>query len=241
MLEVGGLRVIDRALRQLARAQVPRVVIATDGAIALPKWLAPTVEVRPLSSDDELPARLQGLEAELGQPLALRADVVRVRANHYDGGLRVVDEPSRVAAEDAIFKDLLRGDLGLVARHINKKVSFWITRRYLLPLADHAEPGHARRRPPRPLRRASSSRPAARSASCWASCSRSFSRSSTAATASSRACASSRRRSASGSTPSSTTSSTWRWSRPSASACARRRLAGDNDIWLRRSAPARCC
>ncbi len=131
VLQVGGLRVIDRALRQLARAQVPRVVIVTDGAIALPKWLAPTVEIRQVANDGELATRLLGLEAELGQPLALRADVVRVRANNYDGGLRVVDEPSRVAAEDAIFNDLLRGDLGLVARHINKKVSFWITRRFL--------------------------------------------------------------------------------------------------------------
>ena len=131
VLQVGGLRVIDRALRQLARQKVPRVVIATDGAIALPKWLAPTVEIRQLANDGELATRLIGLEAELGQPYTLRADVVRVRANNYDGGLRVVDEPSRVAAEDAIFKDLLRGDLGLVARHINKKVSFWITRRFL--------------------------------------------------------------------------------------------------------------
>ncbi len=131
VLEVGGLRVIDRALRQLARQQVPRVVIATDGAIALPSWLAPTVEVRQFPPDAELAACLLGLEAELGHPVALRADVVRVRANHYDGGLRVVDEPSRVAAEDAIFKDLLRGDLGLVARHINKKISFSITRRFL--------------------------------------------------------------------------------------------------------------
>ena len=56
---------------------------------------------------------------------------MRVRANHYDRGLRVVDEPSRVAAEDAIFNDLLRGDLGLVARHINKKISFRITRHLL--------------------------------------------------------------------------------------------------------------
>jgi phosphatidylglycerophosphate synthase len=131
VLQVCGLRVIDRALRQLARQKVPRVVIVTDGAIALPTWLAPTVEIRQLSHDGDLATRLIGLEAELGQPIALRADVVRVRANNYDGGLRVVDEPSRVAAEDAIFNDLLRGDLGLVARHINKKVSFWITRRFL--------------------------------------------------------------------------------------------------------------
>src|SRR5882724_1434325 len=91
VLQVGGLRVIDRALRQLARQQVPRVVIATDGAIALPPWLATNVEVRQFAPDGELATRMLGLEAELGQPVTLRADVVRVRANHYDGGLRVVD------------------------------------------------------------------------------------------------------------------------------------------------------
>ena len=132
VLEVGGLRVIDRALRQLGRAQVPRVVIATDGAIALPEKRDPSVEVRRFDpGDNDAATRMVGLEAEFGQPVVLRADVVRVRANNYDGGLRVVDEPSRVAAEDAIFKDLLRGDLGFVARHINKRVSFWFTRRYL--------------------------------------------------------------------------------------------------------------
>ena len=132
VLEVGGLRVVDRALRQLERAGVPRVVIASDGAIALPPRLPPGAEVRELPHGPGEPASaLAVLEAELGQPPVLAADVVRVRANRFDGGLRVIDEPSRLAAEDAIFADFLRGDLGLVARHINKKISFWITRNYL--------------------------------------------------------------------------------------------------------------
>jgi phosphatidylglycerophosphate synthase len=45
--------------------------------------------------------------------------------------VRVVDEASRRKAEDAIFAELLRGDLGLVARWLNKPLSFRITR-YLL-------------------------------------------------------------------------------------------------------------
>jgi CDP-L-myo-inositol myo-inositolphosphotransferase len=43
----------------------------------------------------------------------------------------VTDENSRKQAEDAVFAQLLRGDLGIVARHLNKPVSFRITR-YLL-------------------------------------------------------------------------------------------------------------
>jgi len=132
VLQVGGLRVIDRTLRQLERAGVPRVVIASDGAIALPSRLPPGAEVRELPhGPGETAAALAVLEAELGQPPLCPADVVRVRANRFDGGLRVSDEPSRRAAEDAIFADFLRGDLGWVARHINKKISFWITRNYL--------------------------------------------------------------------------------------------------------------
>jgi phosphatidylglycerophosphate synthase len=132
VLKVAGLRVIDRTLRQLERAGVPRVVIASDGAIALPSRLPPATEVRDLPHGPGEPAgALAVLEAELGQPPLCPADVVRVRGNRFDGGLRVTDEPSRRAAEDAIFADFLRGDLGWVARHINKKISFWITRNYL--------------------------------------------------------------------------------------------------------------
>jgi phosphatidylglycerophosphate synthase len=46
----------------------------------------------------------------------------------------VVDEPSRREAEDAIFAELLRGDLGLVARWLNKPISFRITRHLLCRL-----------------------------------------------------------------------------------------------------------
>jgi phosphatidylglycerophosphate synthase len=137
VLKVGGLRVVDRALRQLERQGVPRIVIVSDGSIELPSGALPAsaashVEVRRLDDGaGEIAGRLMALEAELGHPVVLGADEVRVRANRFDGALRVSDEATRRAAEDAVFNDLLRGDLGLVARHINKKVSFWITRNYL--------------------------------------------------------------------------------------------------------------
>jgi phosphatidylglycerophosphate synthase len=131
-LKVGGLPVVDRALHQLGRLTGTRVVVASDGTVALPAQLPVNIEVRRLdATDGELVARLAGLEAELRHPVVLGADVVRVRAQDFEGGLRVVDEATRRAAEDAIFADLLRGDLGLVARFINKKVSFRITRDYL--------------------------------------------------------------------------------------------------------------
>ena len=54
----------------------------------------------------------------------------------------VHDEPSRRRAEDAVFAELLRGDLGLVARRLNKPISFRITRYLLCRLPAHPQPGH---------------------------------------------------------------------------------------------------
>lgn len=131
-LVVAGLPVVERAIKQLGRLGSTRVVVASDGAVALPGQLPANVTVRPLAGD---PAQaLAALQAELGQPLVLGADVVRPQTRRFDGGLRVVDEGTRRQAEDAVFGDLLRGDLGFVARHINKKVSFWFTRNVLCHL-----------------------------------------------------------------------------------------------------------
>jgi len=132
VLRVGGLPIVERSLRQLERLSTTRVVVASDGAVPLPARLPFNVEVRRIDGDatDSTPA-LQALEAELGHPVVLGADVVRVQPARFDGGMRVVDEATRKAAEDAVFADLLRGDLGFVARHINKKISFRITRDYL--------------------------------------------------------------------------------------------------------------
>jgi 1L-myo-inositol 1-phosphate cytidylyltransferase / CDP-L-myo-inositol myo-inositolphosphotransferase len=61
------------------------------------------------------------------------ADVV-YPTNDLAAPVRVVDETSRRAAEDAIFQALLRSDLGFVARRLNKPISFRITRHVLCHL-----------------------------------------------------------------------------------------------------------
>jgi hypothetical protein len=128
MMRVGGLRVIDRTLRQLGRLRDARVTIISDGSIKLPKRLPTHVEVRVTENPGAL---LAELKAQRDDPIVINADVVRVQGNRLDRGTRVVDRASRRLAEDAVFEDLMRGDLGLVARVINKKISFRLTR-YLL-------------------------------------------------------------------------------------------------------------
>jgi hypothetical protein len=127
-MRVGGLRVLDRTLRQLGRLRDARVTIVSDGSIKLPKRLPSHVEVRVTENPRALVAELK---AQQDDPIVINADVVRVQGNRLDRGTRVVDRASRRLAEDAVFEDLMRGDLGLVARVINKKISFRLTR-YLL-------------------------------------------------------------------------------------------------------------
>ena len=127
-MRVGGLRVIDRTLRQIARLRDVRVTIVSDGSIRMPRRLPPHVEVRVTENPGAL---LAELKAQQDDPIVIGADVVRVQGNRLDRGTRVVDRATRRAAEDAVFEDLMRGDLGLVARFINKKISFRLTR-YLL-------------------------------------------------------------------------------------------------------------
>jgi phosphatidylglycerophosphate synthase len=121
---VAGLTVIDRALKQLTRLG-HRVVVASDGSIPLPAPLPDGVEVRAV----EDPAGADAVARQLGWEV-VHADMVRP-SNTTIADVRVSDEESRVNAEDAIFGHLLRGDLGVVARHLNKPISFRITR-YLL-------------------------------------------------------------------------------------------------------------
>jgi len=127
-MRVGGLRVIDRTLRQMARLRDVRVTIVSDGSIRLPRRLPSHVEVRETENPGALVAELK---AQHEDPIVVGADIVRVQGNRLDRGTRVVDRATRRAAEDAVFEDLMRGDLGLVARFINKKISFRLTR-YLL-------------------------------------------------------------------------------------------------------------
>jgi hypothetical protein len=127
-MRVGGVRVIDRTLRQMARLRDVRVILVSDGSIRLPRRLPAHVEVRTTDNPIAFVAELKG---QLNDPIVVGGDVVRIQGNRLDRGTRVVDRASRRAAEDAVFEDLMRGDLGLVARFINTKISFRLTR-YLL-------------------------------------------------------------------------------------------------------------
>jgi hypothetical protein len=127
-MRIGGLRVIDRTLRQIARLRDVRVTIVSDGSVRLPKRLPPHVEVR---VTENAAALVNELKSQMTDPIIVGADIVRVQGNRLDRGMRVVDRASLRAAEDAVFEDLMRGDLGVVARFINKKISFRLTR-YLL-------------------------------------------------------------------------------------------------------------
>lgn len=120
---VAGLTVIDRACKQLRR-NGHAVIIATDGLCPLPDPLPAGTEVRNVASDGEITA----LADALGGTRVVGADVVRPSNRGLDGGIRVTDPASRGRAEDAVFAELLRGDLGLVARHLNKPISFRLTR-----------------------------------------------------------------------------------------------------------------
>ncbi len=125
-LPIAGLTVIERALKQLGQSPEKRVVVASDGAIALPSPLPPNVEVRTVADG----AAAAEIARSLGAPL-VGADVVRLDRSRFDGGLRVIDEPTRRAAEDAVFAALYRADLGFVARRLNKPISVRLTRHVL--------------------------------------------------------------------------------------------------------------
>jgi hypothetical protein len=130
-MRVGGLRVIDRTLRQIARLRDVEVTIVSDGSIRLPKRLPPHVQVRATENPGAL---VRELKARQDDPIIVGADVVRVQGNRLDRGTRVVDRASRRVAEDAVFEDLMRGDLGLVSRVLNTKISFRLTRYLLVKL-----------------------------------------------------------------------------------------------------------
>jgi phosphatidylglycerophosphate synthase len=119
--KVAGLTVLDRAVKQ-ARRLGYRPVVASDGTVSAPAG----VEVQTVAGR----GAVEDLRRALGAT-TVAADVVRPSNRDLEGGLRVTDDDSRARAEDAIFAELLRGDLGFVARFLNKPVSFRITR-YLL-------------------------------------------------------------------------------------------------------------
>jgi len=122
---VAGLTVFERSIRQLARTPGRRIIVATDGVLELPRRIPGSVEVRRL--DGDVNEAIAALAAELGA-VVIGADVVRVGREPVSRGMRVIDGTAAVIAEDRVFNDLLRGDLGFVARHLNKKISFPVTR-----------------------------------------------------------------------------------------------------------------
>ncbi len=123
---IAGLTVLARALKQLGQAPETRVVLASDGSLPMPPTLPANIELRAVADRAEAQALAQSLAAPV-----VGADVVRLDRKRWDG-LRVVDEPSRRAAEDAVYGALYRADLGFVARRFNKPLSIWLTRHVLV-------------------------------------------------------------------------------------------------------------
>jgi len=123
-MRVAGLSVVERSIKQLAALKM-RVLVASDGSCTIPTL--PAVEIRMVTT----PVEIQHLRAEFPNAIEVGADEVRPVGRELQNSIRVTDEASCKQAEDAVFAQLLRGDLGLVARHLNKPVSFRITR-YLL-------------------------------------------------------------------------------------------------------------
>jgi phosphatidylglycerophosphate synthase len=128
-MNVAGLSVVERSIKQIDRMGYA-IVVASDGSCQLPKYMPSSVVVRRVPKPDDLTA----LRKEMPGVVEVPANEVRPSSKGLGGGLRVVDQASRKRAEDAIFAELMRGDLGFVARHLNKPVSFFITRHLLCHL-----------------------------------------------------------------------------------------------------------
>ena len=127
-MRVGGVRIIDRAIRLLGRLRDARVVIADDGSIPLPRRLPANMERRPIEAGDVVD-RLAVLTAELGVETAtIGADCVWLTPGRFDKPTRVVDRASRSEAERLVFSDLRRDQLGIVDRLLNRRVSALLTR-----------------------------------------------------------------------------------------------------------------
>lgn len=135
-LRVGGLRVVDRAIRQLARLRDATVVIASDGSIPLRRRLPANMELRELDGDPDV--AIERLCAELGpQTLIIGCDGVWLQPARFDRAIRVVDAASRRLAEQDVYREAQRTTMGLVDRALNHRVSSFLTRVLLshLPFA----------------------------------------------------------------------------------------------------------
>jgi phosphatidylglycerophosphate synthase len=128
-MSIAGLTVLGRALAQLRQSPEVRALLASDGSIPVPAELPPNVELRQVADRAGAEAVARALDAPV-----VGADLVRLDRKRWEG-LRVVDEASRRAAEDAVFGALYRADLGFVARRFNKPISIWVTRHLLVRTA----------------------------------------------------------------------------------------------------------
>src|SRR5215831_18201009 len=72
-MRVGGLRVVDRAIRQLARLRDAHVIILDDGSVPLPRRLPANMERREIGRDADADATLAALGPDVA---AVGADVV---------------------------------------------------------------------------------------------------------------------------------------------------------------------
>jgi hypothetical protein len=126
-MRVGGMRVVDRAIRQLARLRDARVVIATDGTIPLPRRLPPNIQRRDIAGDGA--AALAALHEELGpETKSVGADTVWLMPGRFDRGLRVVDTATCRAAADSVYGELQHDPPGIFDRLINRRLSIKLTR-----------------------------------------------------------------------------------------------------------------
>lgn len=131
-MQVGGIRVVERALRQLARLRDVHVVVVDDGSIPLPRRLPRNMERRTIEAggdNGDLEPGIERLRTELGPETAtVGADFVWLQPGRFDKGTRVVDAASRHAANDSVFWDAQRETVGLVDRLLNQKISSRLTR-----------------------------------------------------------------------------------------------------------------
>jgi len=128
-MHVAGLSVVERSIKQLDRMGLS-IIVASDVSCTLPKYLPPSVLLRKVPRPDDLTA----LRQELKGAVEMGANEVRPSNGSLEGGIKVVDDVSRKRAEKAVFAELMRGDLGFVARYLNKPVSFFLTRHLLCHL-----------------------------------------------------------------------------------------------------------
>jgi hypothetical protein len=132
-MRVGGLRVVDRAIRMLARLRDATVVIASDGSIPLPHKLPAHMDLREIDGDADV--AVERLRADLGpQAMVVGADSVWTQPARFDRAIRIVDRASRRLAELDVYRDAQRDSIGLVDRALNRRFSSLITRLLLARL-----------------------------------------------------------------------------------------------------------